>query len=188
MSLDHRNLIELENELEYILDSPKDKGILQLIVCRPNVDQRQELEQAELNKTKGLKGDSWITRGSSKTEDGSSHPEMQINIMNARSIEVITQDNSRWQLAGDQLFIDMDLSSENLPVGSKLAIGSAVLEITSIPHNGCKKFANRFGKDAVIFVNSEIGKKLHLRGVNAKVTQDGQINKGDMVSKSNYQL
>lgn len=117
------------------------------------------------------------------TEDRSAHPEMQLNIMNARSIALIAQTSDRWKLAGDQLYIDLDLSDENLPIGSRIAIGSAILEITPIPHNGCKKFTERFGIDAVKFVNSIIGKTLHLRGINAKIIQSGSIKAGDVVKK-----
>ncbi|MEO6590493.1 MAG: hypothetical protein ABIP06_14440 [Pyrinomonadaceae bacterium] len=117
------------------------------------------------------------------TKDKKPHPEMQINIMNSRAISLIAQTKDRWQLAGDQLFVDMDLSEENLPPKSRLAIGSAVLEITEVPHNGCIKFTKRFGKDAVKFVNSKFGKQLHLRGLNAKVVKSGMIRTGDVVKK-----
>ena len=105
--------------------------------------------------------------------------------MNTRAIALIAQTKERWPLAGDQLYIDMDLSDANLPAGSRLQIGSAVIEITPLPHNGCKKFTQRFGLDAVKFVNSAIGKELHLRGLNAKVVQEGSIRTGDIVRKLN---
>lgn len=161
----HLTIEELEAGLDDIRRSPRDDGVLQMIVRRPGVGVREVVEEAELSVREGLAGDNWATRGCTLTEDGSAHPEMQINIMNARSIALVAQDRSRWQLAGDQLFVDLDLSAENLPPGSRLSIGTAILEITPIPHNGCKKFVERFGKDAVIFVNSDVGKQLHLRGV-----------------------
>ena len=108
---------------------------------------------------------------------------MQLNLMNARSIAVIAQSKDRWALAGDQLFIDLDLSADNLPPGTRLAIGSAVIEITAEPHTGCGKFASRFGIDAVKFVNSAVGTQLRLRGLNAKVVQAGRIRAGDLVQK-----
>ena len=108
---------------------------------------------------------------------------MQLNIMNSRVIALLAQDQERWQLAGDQLFIDMDLSDKNLPAGTRLTLGTAVIEITAKPHTGCKKFAARFGQDAIRFVNSPLGKELHLRGVNAKVIQSGTIQVGDAVKK-----
>jgi MOSC domain-containing protein YiiM len=103
--------------------------------------------------------------------------------MNARAIALLAQDKSRWPLAGDQLFVDIDLSAANLPPGTKLAIGSAVIQITAEPHTGCRKFAARFGREAIKFVNSRVGKQLNLRGVNAKVVRPGAIKIGDVARK-----
>jgi len=116
-------------------------------------------------------------------DDGSAHPAMQLNLMNSRVIALLAQDKERWQLAGDQFFVDMDLSAENLPLGSRLAIGSALIQVTAQPHTGCKKFAGRFGVDAMRFVNTSMGRKLSLRGINAKVIQPDVIRVGDTVRK-----
>ncbi len=139
--------------------------------------------KANLTSRKGLLGDNWLARGSRGTTDGSAHPEMQLNIMNSRVIALVAQDPQRWALAGDQLYIDMDLSPENLPPGTRISIGSAIIEVTSPPHTGCKKFVARFGLDAMMFVNSGIGKQLNLRGINARVVQAGTIRSGDNVQK-----
>ena len=179
---------ELERGLENIRQAPKDEGVLELIVRRPKVDAREVLEEAELSLIEGLVGDSWSMRGSIRTADGSPHPEMQINIMNSRVTALVAQAKDRWALAGDQLYIDMDLSAENLPGGTRLALGSAVIEISALPHTGCKKFVSRFGLDAMKFVNSALGKELHLRGVNAKVLRGGVIKVGDVVRKIQPEL
>jgi hypothetical protein len=179
----HLTMKELEAGLDEIRRSPSDEGVLQLIVRRPASNQREVLEEGELDQTAGLVGDSWRTRGSSRTPDGSSHPDMQLNIMNSRVIALVSQAKERWPLAGDQLFIDMDLGAENLPAGTRLALGSAVIEVTAQPHTGCKKFVSRFGLDAMKFVNSPLGKQLHLRGINARVVQSGVIRTGDVVRK-----
>lgn len=179
----HLTLEELEAGLDEIRKSPKDKGLLELIVRRPGIDEREILEEGELHPLEGLVGDSWIKRGSTRTSDGSSHPDMQLNIMNARAIALMAQHRERWSLAGDQLFIDMDLSAENLPAGTRLALGSAVIEVTAQPHTGCKKFVARFGPDAMKFVNSTVGRQLHLRGINARVIQPGLIRVGSSVRK-----
>jgi len=179
----HLTMQELEAALEHLRDAPKDDGVLQLIVCRPNVDQREEMDQAELDPVKGLIGDNWIVRPSSKTPDGSPHPEMQINIMNVRVTALVAQQRERWSLAGDQLYLDMDLSKENLPAGSRIQVGSAVLEVSPLPHTGCAKFVSRFGVDAMKFVNSEVGKELCLRGINAKVVQAGVVKVGQTAKK-----
>ena len=154
-----------------------------MIVCSPDVEKREVLSEAKLDVVEGLVGDNWKARGSTSTADGSAYPEMQVNIMNSRVVALLAQDKDRWQLAGDQLYVDMDLSAENLPSGTRLALGSVVLEVTAKPHTGCKKFAVRFGNDATKFVNSSLGKELHLRGINAKVIQSGTIQTGDIVRK-----
>jgi hypothetical protein len=179
----HLTMEELEAGLEEIYRSPKDEGVLKLIVRRPQTEEREVLAEGELDLEEGLVGDNWRSRGSSSTADGSAHPEMQLNIINTRAIALIAQSEDRWQLAGDQLFVDLDLSEENLPAGTRLSIGTAVVEVTPVPHNGCKKFVSRFGLDAMLFVNSPLGKQLHLRGINAKVVQPGIIRAGDIVKK-----
>ena len=179
----HLTMGELEAGLDDIRQSPQDVGVLQLIVRRPQTDEREILEKGQLDLLEGLVGDDWKPRGSSSTPDGSSHPDMQLTLMNTRLIALVAQNKDRWQLAGDQLFVDLDLSAENLPPGTRLAVGSAVIEVTAQPHTGCSKFAARFGRDAVKFVNSPVGKQLHLRGINARVVQPGVIRVGDVVKK-----
>jgi len=179
----HLTMAELEAGLDSIRRSPKDEGFITMIVRRPKVDAREVLKEGELDLVEGLVGDTWKVRGSSRTPDGAAHPDMQLNIMNARVIALLAREKDRWPLAGDQLFIDMDMSSENLPPGTRLALGSAVIEVTDQPHTGCKKFEARFGLDALKLVNSPLGRQLQLRGVNAKVTQPGLIRVGDSVKK-----
>jgi hypothetical protein len=179
----HLTTAELEAGLDTIRQSPKDEGVIALIVRRPQIDAREVLEEGELDLIEGLVGDSWRVRGSSRTPDGSAHPDMQLNIMNSRVIALVAREKNRWPLAGDQLFIDLDVSQENLPPGTRLVLGSAVIEITDQPHTGCKKFAARFGLDALKLVNSPLGRQLQLRGVNARVAQPGVIRIGDRVKK-----
>jgi hypothetical protein len=179
----HLTTEELMAGLDEIRESPKDEGVLQLIVRRPDVGVREVLDEGELDLAEGLVGDTWRNRKSRRTADGSPHPEMQLNIMNTRVVDLVAQDRSRWPLAGDQLFIDLDLTDANLPPGTQLAIGSAIIEVTPEPHTGCAKFVERFGVDAMRFVNSEIGRELRLRGINAKVVQPGTIRVGDVARK-----
>jgi hypothetical protein len=183
IEIKHLTLDELEAGLEAIRQAPKDQGVLEMIVRRPEIDLREVLEEGALDMAEGLVGDSWKSRGSTRTADGSAHPDMQLNVMNARVIALLAQDRQRWRLAGDQLFIDLDISAENLPPGTRLALGSAVIEVTDQPHTGCAKFMERFGKEALKFVNSPEGRVLRLRGMNAKVVQTGAIRVGDVVNK-----
>ena len=177
----HLTLAELEQGIEHLLESPKNEGILKLIVRRPAINEREVLENGELDVEIGLKGDNWLTRGSSRTTNGLGHPEMQLNVMNYRFAGLIAGSRDRIPMAGDQLFVDLDLSPQNLPPGTRLSIGSAVIEVTAIPHLGCKKFVGRFGVEAMKFANSEFGRKHSLRGINAKVVQAGSIATGDPV-------
>ena len=179
----HLSAAELQAGLEGILQSPKDGGLLQLIVRRPGTDAREVLQEAELTLAEGLVGDHWKARGSRRTPDGGPHPEMQLTIMNARAIALVARQKDRWPLAGDQLYLDLDLSTANVPPGTCLAIGSAILEITAPPHTGCKKFEARFGTEALRFFNSPEGRQLQLRGVHAKIVQGGRIRVGDAARK-----
>jgi hypothetical protein len=176
-------LEQLQAGLEHIGRSPTDEGLLALIVRRPGIGEREILEAGELDLADGLRGDTWMIRNSSRTPDKSPHPGMQLNVMNARAIALIAQQQDRWALAGDQLYVDLDLSPANLPPGSRLTIGSAVIEVTAEPHTGCGKFASRFGVDATKFVNSLVGRQLNLRGINARVVHPGTIRVGDVVRR-----
>lgn len=179
----HLTMEELEAGLDEIRAAPREEGVLKLIVRRPRIEEREVLEEAELDLVEGLVGDNWRTRGSSRTPDGSSHPDMQLNIMSSRVIALVARTPDRWKLAGDQLFIDLDLSAENLPPRTRLALGSAVVEVTDQPHTGCRKFVERFGADALRFVSSPVGRQLHLRGINARVVQPGVIRVGDLARR-----
>jgi len=141
------------------------------------------LEQATLDTEHGVLGDTWNVRGSRSTRDGSSDPGAQLNVMNARVISLIAQAKENWSLAGDQLYLDLDLSADNLPAGARLQIGSAAIEVTPPPHTGCKKFVSRFGVEAMKFVNSDLGRELRLRGLNAKVIHSGTVRTGDEARK-----
>lgn len=182
--MNHLTMEQLEAGLEGIRRSPRNNGVLELIVRRPLVGEREVLDEGALNLVEGLVGDSWKDRASTRTQDGSPHPDMQLNIMNSRVVALLAQDRDRWRLAGDQLFVDLDLSEANLPPRTRLRIGSAVIEVTDQPHTGCQKFVQRFGLDAMKFVNSTIGRELHLRGINARVVQPGVIRRGDLVTKA----
>ena len=172
----HLTMEELEAGIDEICRSPKDDGVLELIVRRPHMSAREVLQDGELDPVYGLVGDNWKARGGL-------HPDTQLNVMNSRVAALVAQDRSRWPLAGDQLFIDLDLSEANLPAGTRLSLGSAVIEVTPQPHTGCGKFISRFGVDAAKFVNSPLGRELNLRGINAKVIEGGRIRVGDIVRK-----
>jgi hypothetical protein len=176
-------MAELEAGLEEIRQSPRDAGELKMIVRRPDLGVREELQTGDLDIVQGLVGDTWQSRSSKRTADGSPHPDMQLNLMNTRVVALVAQDPSRWALAGDQLFVDLDLSEANMPAGTRLALGSAVIEVTAQPHTGCAKFVSRFGVDAMQFVNSPLGRELHLRGINARVITAGRIRVGDIARK-----
>ena len=178
----HLGAAELVAGLDRILASPKDEGLLELIVRRPGTGQREALATGELTPDEGLVGDGWRSRMGRSTPANPIEPDTQITLMNSRVAALVAQDRARWALAGDQLFVDLDLSEANLPPGTRLAIGTAVLEVAEQPHTGCRKFVDRFGQDAMKFVNSAEGRALHLRGLYAKVVTAGTIAVRDRVS------
>jgi MOSC domain len=180
----HLDTSSLEAGLDVIGRSPRDRGTLELIVRRPDIDGREVLDEAELSTTEGVVGDTWLVRGSGRTPDGRAHPDMQLNVINARLSRLVGGDDDEVRaLTGDQLHVDLDLSVDNLPPGTRLAVGDAVIEITDQPHTGCAKFAARFGKEVLRFVNVGVGKQLRLRGINAKVVVPGTIRRGDAITK-----
>jgi hypothetical protein len=179
----HRTTEEMEAALDDIRRAPLDGGRVELVVRRPTPGEREVLDEGELDLTGGLVGDNWSTRGSRHTPDGSADPDMQLNIISARVSHLVAVDPARRVLAGDQLHVDLDLSEDNLPPGTRLALGTAVVEVTARPHLGCAKFVERFGRDAMRFVNSPLGRRLRLRGLNARVVVAGTVRPGDEVRK-----
>lgn len=170
----HLTLPELEAGLDAIWLSPTDQGVLQMIVRRPRSGEREVLQEGTLDLERGLVGDCW---------NSPDQPDTQLNIMNARAISLIAQTPERWPLAGDQLYLDLDLSARNLPPGMCFSLGTAIIEVTAVPHTGCAKFTERFGIAAAKFVNSPLGRQWNLRGINAKVRQAGIVRRGDVAKK-----
>ena len=183
MEAKHLTTEELNAGLPHILASPSDVGALQMIARRPAIGERELLEEAELNLSEGLVGDNWATRGAQMTPQRTANPKTQLTLMNARVADLVATSQDRWPLAGDQLYVDFHLGLDNLPAGTRLSIGSAVIEVTDEPHTGCKKFVERFGMNAMEFVNSPEGKQNCLRGINTKIVEAGTIRVGDQITK-----
>lgn len=179
----HRSTEELEALLDEIREAPADGGIIRLIVRRPAEGERDVVEKAELSTEEGLVGDDWLDRSGRRFPGEEPTGENQLTIMNSRAAAAVAVTSDRWQLAGDQLYVDMDLSIENLPAGTRLRLGTAVVEVSAIPHSGCAKFSERFGPRALRFVNVGVGRELRLRGLNARIVTGGSIEVGDTVTK-----
>lgn len=179
----HRTTEELEAHLDHILSAPKDDGVVQMLVRRPATDQREVIEGADLDTESGMSGDNWLERARGYAGDGPVRKYAQLTLMNSRATDAIAVERDRWPLAGDQVYVDMDLSMENLPVGARLRVGTAVVEISEEPHTGCDKFATRFGAQALRFVNVGDGKANRLRGVNTRIVESGAVSTGDVVKK-----
>jgi tRNA (adenine37-N6)-methyltransferase len=175
--------IDPDGWLAEVLRSPADHGTLELIVRRPSSNEREVLASGELDTTVGLVGDNWLARGSRSAADGLAEPDAQLNIMNARCARLVAGGDERVPLAGDQLFVDLDLSPQNLPAGTRLQIGTAVIEVTAKPHTGCAKFTRRFGLAAHRWINGLAGKEYRLRGICARVVVPGTITTGDTITK-----
>ena len=182
-AVEHLSRERLVAGLGQIRDSPQDGGRLVLIVRRPAVGERALPAEAVLDQVAGLDGDNWLSRGSTSTPDGSADPQRQVTVMNARVAELVAGGTGRMPLAGDQLYLDLDLSLDNFPAGSLLAVGQAVLQVSEAPHLGCAKFVERFGVEAMRFVNSRAGRQLRLRGMNARVMVSGTVRLGDLAAK-----
>ena len=183
VAVEHQTAAALEAGLDDVRRSPADHGRVELIVRRPAENEREVIAEGVLDRGEGLVGDAWRTQSSPPTADGWPDGDMQLTLMSSRVARLVAVHADRWQLAGDQLFVDLDLSETNLPAASRLELGSAVIEITAEPHLGCAKFAARFGPHALRFVNSATGRELRLRGVNAKVVVAGTVCIGDEVRK-----
>ena len=181
--LGHLSAARIEAGMAEVLASPKDAGVLRLIVRRPKANARETIGAGTLGIGDGLIGDNWLKRGSRWRRGGD--PKRQITVMNWHFARLVAGGDERVPLAGDQLYVDLDLSKANLPVGTLLRVGGeAVIEVTKPPHLGCKKFVERFGMDAMEFANSEFGREHNLRGVNARVVAGGEIAVGDAVTKA----
>ena len=179
----HRSAAELEAALERIREAPADCGTIELIVRRPAVDAREVLSEARVSTDEGIEGDTWNQRSSPTSADGGPHPDAQLTIMSARAAAAVIGPLERWPLAGDQIYADLDISHETLPAGTRLRLGDAIVEVTTKPHRGCAKFAARFGRDALRFVNTGEGRDLRMRGVNCRVVQPGTVRIGDTVTR-----
>lgn len=172
---------ELAAAIDDVRAAPRDEGVIQLIVARPNKNERTVLEVGQLDLTSGLVGDCWSTKPSSKL--GRVNPNAQITVMNIRALRAIC-DEADWPLAGDNLCVDLDVSYDNLPAGTRLIAGEAELEVTADLHLGCVKFTRRFGSTATKWVNSKVGRELNLRGINARVVRGGAVKRGDSIKKA----
>jgi hypothetical protein len=177
----HRSLDELLAGLAHVRRSPRDEGVVELLVVRPRQGERDVREVATLDLELGVLGDTWIERGSSRTPDGGPNPDAQVTVMNARAVDLVAGSRDRWPLAGDQIYVDLDLGVENLPPGTVLAIGAAELEVTAAPHTGCAQFSARFGVEALRLTATPEGRALRLRGINTRVVRGGDVRPGDTV-------
>jgi len=179
-----RTTAELTERFDVLEAAPIEVGTLTLVVRRPAAAERELLDEGVIDEADGLVGDNWLSRATSRAVAAGRHLDAQLTVMSSRMAGLIAEDPAEQALAGDQLYVDLDLSRDNLPAGARLAIGdTAVIEVTAKPHNGCKKFLKHFGEDVVHFVNSEIGKAMRLRGLNARVVTGGVVRPGDVVRK-----
>ena len=166
----HRSLAELEAGLRALPEAPKDGGRLRLIVCRHAPGVHEALERVHLSVEEGVPGDQWNRRLPRQADT-------QITVMSHPVAELIAH-GQPLTLFGDNLLVDLDISAENLPVGARLRVGEALVEVTPKPHNGCAKFQARFGADAFRFVQAPATRHRNLRGIHWKVIEPGAVEVG----------
>ncbi len=175
---------DLDRHLDHVRSSPRDAATLELIVRRPGPGERETVESAVLDAADGLAGDTWLTRGSRSMPDKSADPAAQLTLMSTRVLAAIEPDRTRWPLAGDQLYADLDLSEQNLPAGTRLTVGSVVLEVSELPHTGCARFSARFGADALRWISTPAGRAMRMRGMYVRVVTGGTVRVGDIIRKA----
>lgn len=181
----HLTQDEIEAGLAHVAAAPRDHGTVEMIVLRPDVDQRTTPDEATCTVEGGVEGDNWPARGSRHTSDGSANPDQQVTVMNVRYLDLIADgERDRWPLAGDQLVVDLDLSEDALQPGDRLQVGEVLFEVTPHPHRGCAKFRDRFGVDAVRVANGPLGAPMRLRGLHVRVVEPGTVRVGDVITRA----
>jgi MOSC domain-containing protein YiiM len=179
-----RTTAELESALDDLRAAPTGAGTLRLVVRRPEHAERELLDEGVLDAETGLVGDNWLARATTRAVAEGRHFDAQVTVMSSRMVDLLADTDPERVMAGDQLYVDLDLSHDHLPTGTRIGIGAdAVLEVSAKPHAGCKKFLNRFGPDALAFVNCDEGRRLRLRGLNARIVTGGVVRPGDVVRR-----
>jgi len=163
----------LTQRLNAFAAAPKENGRLEMIVRCPVSNQREILQTVHLSVEAGLPGDKWGAKSNP-------NPVSQLTVMRHDIADMIANGQSL-ALFGDNLFVNLDIAAANLPVGSRLQIGEAVIEVTPLPHDGCTKFKARFGADAFYFVNAKPTRHLNLRGICCRVVRAGNVEAGSAV-------
>lgn len=175
--MQHVTTAQLDDALDHLKQAPSGSGTVEMLVRRPAEDQRETIMSGRLTLEEGMVGDNWAERGETPNY------EAQVTIMSSRYVGLIAGGRDRWPLAGDQIYVDFDISVDNLPAGTRVAVGGAIVEVSASPHTGCAKFRERFGPDALRFANSDVGTRLRLRGVNTRVIEPGPVAPGDRIEK-----
>ncbi|HSG78755.1 MAG TPA: MOSC domain-containing protein [Acidimicrobiia bacterium] len=181
--MSHATSGELAAGTAHVLASPSNEGRVVLVVRRPAEGEREVLEEAMLDPALGLEGDDWLARRERRNPGVAPDPEAQLTVMNSRVVDLVAGEPGRRPLAGDQLYVDLDLGEVNLPAGTRLRVGEAVIEVSATPHTGCQKFTDRFGLAALRWTKTDDGRRLRLRGLNARVIEAGAVRPGDAITK-----
>lgn len=168
----HRSLPELEAGLRALPNPSKDSGRVAMIVCRRAEGVHESVQQIHLSVADGVTGDEWKRRAGKL--------DAQITVIR-RDVSALISNGQPLTTSGDNLVVDFDISAENLPPGTRLRVGQALVEMTFLPHNGCKKFTARFGPDATRFVQAPATRHLNLRGIHWKVIEPGEVRVGDSI-------
>ncbi|WP_062763020.1 hypothetical protein [Falsirhodobacter sp. alg1] len=172
----------LNAALPHVLAAPKDNTPVTMLCFRPATGERDFRDHLRLTRAEGIPGERWLTRPWMRLPDGSPHPAIQVSILPKRVLDLVWTDHSVPH-PGDPIIADLDTSLANLPTGSLIRVGTAVLRVSGEFNDACVKWKVRYGKDAKDWITAPGHPELRLRGILCSVEEDGDVHLGDLIVK-----
>ncbi|MFT5632095.1 MAG: hypothetical protein ACI9HB_003282 [Gammaproteobacteria bacterium] len=179
----HVRLAECEDALSTILAAPKSGAIVEQLCLRPGFSERSFPELLELTVAGGIIGERWTKAPWLTLSDGTPDPRIQVSILSKRVMDLCWRDRENTHHPGDTMIVDMDLGVENLPNGTRLGIGSAVVEVSDKFNTACIKWQGRYGAESLRWLNLRKNRDYRLRGILCRIVQDGVVRLGDELAR-----
>ena len=167
----------------WVLDAPKDNAPILTLCVRPAEGERRFVQTMQLDPERGVVGDRWLTKTWMRLSDGRPDPRIQVCIMGSRLLELVRREGADSMYPGDNVIADMDFSEANLPVGQHLQLGTAIIEVSDVFNSACSKWQQRYGADALTWINLPENKPHRLRGILARVVRAGEVHLTDSIRK-----